>query len=205
MKVLCFFPISNNVSISVLEDDKVLINLYLGIQHQLVLLTNIFDFIKKVINLEEIDRVFVVNGPGYFTTVRIFCISAQTFAFVMNKELTFIDTFTALSNIYKTIYKNVYLDFDDPLFVIKIASKRYRIKSLSLDLETINLEEVLKITKNQNKKLVFSNFDRSEIGILKDYGIDFYDLTNFVSAANAYLSSINDLNFSNDYEVKVVY
>jgi tRNA threonylcarbamoyladenosine biosynthesis protein TsaB len=49
--------------------------------------------IKKIINLEKIDEVFVVKGPGGFTGLRIGVTAANTIGLIKNASIKSLDTF----------------------------------------------------------------------------------------------------------------
>ncbi|MCS6955554.1 MAG: hypothetical protein NZM44_04295, partial [Candidatus Calescibacterium sp.] len=159
------------------------------------------------VKLEEIDRVFVTNGPGYFTTVRTSCIVAQTISFFLKKELTFIDNFKALKNINKFLFKET-----NVIPVVKIASHRYRFKinnpnnnSNNYHSEASEIRELINVYHKENKKIIFNDFSIKELEILEDEKVEFRDLSKIFRAGLVYMSSTQNLSISNDYNIKINY
>lgn len=197
MIVLAFSNISNNLSVSLIDKDKLLLDFFIGMQNQLIMISLIFEGIKKVIDKEKIDRVFVTNGPGYYTTTRITCLIAQITAFTLKKELFFIDNFKALKNICFYIFGN-----QNTLPVIKIASHRYRTEG---SIETTNLQEIINLAQKEKKDIIFTDFSEKEKEMLRESGVSFYDFSHIYRSSLAYIYSKNDLKKSENYEIEVVY
>ncbi|MFN4219929.1 MAG: hypothetical protein ACK4GJ_03285 [bacterium] len=211
MKILCFTNILAGLSVSIVEEDKEkfnnLLDFYTSDGNQIKNIPFILETVKKVEKIENIDSIFVTTGPGYFTTIRITCLIAQTISFLLKKELLFIDSFSALKNVFNFVYKN----FNgkpipnEQIYLIKIASKRYRLKHNEIDLEITSLEEVTNLAKKENIKIIFNNLNQKEIEFFKKEKVDFVDLSNIYRAGTVYLSSKDDLKKSPDYNLKINY
>lgn len=200
MKVLCITNILSSLSFSVVEGDDIFLDVFVSTRDQIKNLSYIFDFINSQINLEDIGRVFVTNGPGYFTTLRIGCVIAQTISFILSKELTYIDNFRACENVNR-----IFSDDSPTIPVIKIASKRYRFKLYQSDYETSNLEEIIQISKNKNYRIISSDLDTDEIELIKNGKVKYTDLSKIFRAGIVYLSSIDNLEFAKEYLIKIKY
>lgn len=225
MKTLCFTNILSNLSVSIIEenDEKFnnLFDFYFHDSNQIRNIPFILETIKKVEKVENIDNVFVTTGPGYFTTIRITCLIAQTISFLLKKQLLFIDSFESLKNVYIFFYKNLCLQNQKSnqeienqsqklipskqMCLIKIASKRYRIKYNQIDLETTSLEEIINLAKMENIKIIFNDLTLQEIELLKKEKVDFVDLSNIYRAGIVYISSKENLKKSLDYNLKINY
>lgn len=190
-----------------MQNNEIIVDLFLATQNQISNLSYVLEFINNQIKLEEIDRVFVTNGPGYFTTVRISCIVAQTISFLLKKELTFTDNFKALKNINKFLFEET-----NVIPVVKIASHRYRFKinnpnndSDNYYSEASEIRELINIYNKERKKIIFNDFSIKELEILENEKVEFRDLSKIFRAGLVYLSSIQNLSISNDYNIRINY
>lgn len=86
---------SEDVSIAIIKDKKILASKTKTIpgKHS-IYTTSILDSIIKEagINIKEIDKIMVVNGPGSFTGLRIGLTVAKVLAYLLNKEVTCISS-----------------------------------------------------------------------------------------------------------------
>lgn len=129
-----------NVSISIIKDNKILsiIQEDIACEHSKYATY----FLKKVleeakIDANDIDNIYVVNGPGSFTGVRIGVTIAKTYGYLINKEIIPVSSLKALAlssnnnniimsvitatknNYYVGIYDNNYNDIILEQFVSK--------------------------------------------------------------------------------------
>jgi tRNA A37 threonylcarbamoyladenosine modification protein TsaB len=75
-----------NIHLALFDKDKILENNYLGQNREL--LVNIDNFLQENnCAKEDIKGIMVVVGVGTFTSTRIACVVANTFAFVSNIPL----------------------------------------------------------------------------------------------------------------------
>lgn len=200
MKVLCIANILSSLSFSIVEENDIFLDLFVSTRDQIKNLSHVFNFINSQINIESIDRVFVTNGPGYFTTLRIGCTIAQTISFILSKELTYVDNFKACENISKK-----FSDGNALISVIKIASRRYRFKINQSDHETSNIEEIIQISKQRNYVIVSSDLNTREIEFLEREKVRYRDLSKIFRAGLVYLTSINDLELAKESYIKIKY
>ncbi|MBQ9181945.1 MAG: tRNA (adenosine(37)-N6)-threonylcarbamoyltransferase complex dimerization subunit type 1 TsaB [Bacilli bacterium] len=87
--------------VSIIEDNNVLA--FIDFQNNKLLSENIFILIDKCfkqanINPNEIDKIFVVTGPGSFTGVRIGVTIAKTYAWTLNKEVISISSLECMAS-----------------------------------------------------------------------------------------------------------
>jgi len=90
----------SNVSISILKDGKVLSIIQEEIPNEHS--KYVTSYVKRVIDAagidaNDIDRIFVVNGPGSFTGVRIGVTIAKTYGYLINKGIIPVSSLKSLS------------------------------------------------------------------------------------------------------------
>jgi len=90
MKSLFLDTSNSNAVVSIIKDNTILS--YVEFQNSKLLSENIFilidkSFKKSNILPNDIDTIFVVNGPGSFTGVRIGVTIAKTMAWTLNKKV----------------------------------------------------------------------------------------------------------------------
>lgn len=90
MKSLFLDTSNSNAVVSIIKDNTILS--YVEFQNSKLLSENIFILIDKCfkesnILPNDIDTIFVVNGPGSFTGVRIGVTIAKTMAWTLNKKV----------------------------------------------------------------------------------------------------------------------
>ena len=81
---------TSNVTISILSDNKVVCNYIKKIDSDMSskILPIIDNLLKdNQLRLEQIDKIFVVNGPGSFTGVRIGITICKTIAWALKKDI----------------------------------------------------------------------------------------------------------------------
>ncbi len=89
-----------NVSISIIKDNKILSLIQKEIPNMHSVYTT--KFIKDALNeakidANDIDNIFVVNGPGSFTGVRIGVTIAKTYGYLINKDITPVSSLKSLA------------------------------------------------------------------------------------------------------------
>lgn len=81
----------SNVSISVIKDNKILSLIEENIPNaHSIYTTSFLDKALKEANINpyDIDNIYVINGPGSFTGLRIGVTIAKTYGYLIKKELT---------------------------------------------------------------------------------------------------------------------
>ncbi len=89
-------------TIAIIKDDKVLYRYHEKIASDMSskILPIIDDAIKNTnIELKNIDKIFVINGPGSFTGVRIGVTIGKTIAYSLNKEIIPLSSLEFMSSI----------------------------------------------------------------------------------------------------------
>lgn len=127
-----------NVSISVVKDNKIISIIQEDIPNEHSKYAT--SYVKKVIDdagidANDIDNIFVVNGPGSFTGVRIGVTIAKTYGYLINKDLNPVSSLKSLAissnkdsivmsviqanrnNFYVGIYDSKYNNLIDEQFV----------------------------------------------------------------------------------------
>lgn len=89
-----------NVSISVVKDHKILSLISKDIPNEHSIYTT--SFLKQVLddahlNPQEIDDIYIVNGPGSFTGLRIGVTIAKVYGYLIDKYLTPVSSLKALA------------------------------------------------------------------------------------------------------------
>lgn len=100
MKILFLDTSSFFVTIAILEDDKVIYEFkdYITDDMSSKVMPIISDVFTKVsFSIKDIDKIFVVNGPGSFTGVRIGVTIAKTIAWALNKPISTISSLEYLA------------------------------------------------------------------------------------------------------------
>ena len=95
MKILLIDTTTFEVTVSIVSDNKVLYNYHKEIKEDMAskLIPIIQDGFKQV-NFEpkDIDKIFVSNGPGSFTGIRVGVTIAKTMAWALKKEIVAISS-----------------------------------------------------------------------------------------------------------------
>jgi len=89
-----------NVSISIIKDDKILslIEKEVPNMHSVYTTRFIKDALDEAkIDANDIDNIFVVNGPGSFTGVRIGVTIAKTYGYLIKKDITPVSSLKSLA------------------------------------------------------------------------------------------------------------
>lgn len=89
-----------SVSISVVKDNKILSLIQKDIPNMHSIYAT--SFVKKAldeacINASDIDNIYVVNGPGSFTGLRIGVTIAKTYGYLINKYITPVSSLKAMA------------------------------------------------------------------------------------------------------------
>lgn len=90
MRSLFIDTASSRIILAILENDKIVYEK--NVENDMNLSTRIFPLIDEMfqktnIHPSDVDRIYVVNGPGSFTGVRIGVTIAKTMAWALHKEI----------------------------------------------------------------------------------------------------------------------
>ena len=156
---------SSNVIVAIVKDTNIVscfnkkVDLDLSV-NIIPIITRIFDESKMVAN--DIDTIFVVNGPGSFTGIRIGVTIAKTYAWALKKKITPISSLEVMAT---TTFEGEYI-------IPMIDARRayvyagiYDSKLISKNMDDyISLEELIqKVPKNS----VYVSYDDINIDHIK--------------------------------------
>lgn len=238
MYILSVNTFSLNSSFSLLKKENNLIknvvefNLYyndIDNQSQLNIFPYFFKLVKEKvgIDLKDIKEVLLLNGPGFFTSLRIGAIVSQTLAFINHADLYSIDTFRAILNVLIYFYKNYISNRSDILLVIKVANNKFKLAyfnkyyfdnladiiSNDLVYSTQELsrkdfyEKVREYSLNNNLTLVSPNLELEDYLELENIGVNFIDLRDVFTSSNIAKASfyLNNLTKEDPISVNLNY
>jgi len=90
MTCLFFDTSSSTLMLSIVKDNEIIDTLTLesAREHSVYAVEKLKEIIEKNnLTPNDIDKIFVVNGPGSFTGIRIAITIAKTYAYALNKEI----------------------------------------------------------------------------------------------------------------------
>ena len=90
MTCLFFDTSSNTLVLSIVKDNTIIDTLTLesAREHSVYAVEKLKEIIEKnSLTPNDIDKIFVVNGPGSFTGIRIGITIAKTYAYTLNKKI----------------------------------------------------------------------------------------------------------------------
>lgn len=90
MKILLIDTTTSNVTISIIDNHTIIYNYQNFIDEDMSskILPLLDNGLKKLqLKLNDIDKIFVVNGPGSFTGIRVGVTVAKTIAWTLKKEI----------------------------------------------------------------------------------------------------------------------
>lgn len=103
MNYLFLDTASSRLIISLVKNDEIIFNINLkndnNLSNKLMILIE-ENFKKNNFEPKDIDKIFVVNGPGSFTGIRCGVTVAKTLAFLLNIEITTISELEAMASGY---------------------------------------------------------------------------------------------------------
>ena len=160
---------SSDVSIACLKDDTLLYSIIRNIPNKHSVYT--LSYIKEVLDSSNIDKrnidnIYVVNGPGSFTGIRIGLTIAKTYSYLLDKPLIPVSSLKALalstnkdlvlsiikansSNYYIGLYDNNYNEIIEEQFINKDNLKEiinkynpYIISNEELNINDIKINKI---------------------------------------------------------------
>ena len=178
---------SNTLIISIVKNSKIIdiISLEEAREHSIYAVEKL----KKIIennNLipDDIDKIFVVNGPGSFTGIRIGVTIAKTYAYALNKKIVPVSSLKMKILGYNNYdnYISIMKDKKD-LSYLGIYDKNYNTLFEGLLTET-DIKEKIENIKGKNKivKFELDDSNRENIDIVSI--INYYNNINEVNPHN---------------------
>ena len=181
----------SNVSISIIKDGQLLSSICEEIpnEHSKYAVSYVKRAIDEAnIDANNIDKIFVVNGPGSFTGVRIGVTIAKTYGYLINKYVTPVSSLKALAissnhdgvvmsvisanknNYYVGIYDSEYNNLIDEMFIDAIGlvklMEEYNPYIVSNEYNVLSLYKFNKV-KMDSAKIVEKYMDVEEVNYHK--------------------------------------
>lgn len=175
---------SSRIIIAFIKDSKIIFNINLENDNNLSnkLMTLIEENFKKSnINIKELNKIYVVNGPGSFTGIRCGVTVAKTLAYLLNIPIACISELEVMSSgydeevcsvidarrgyVYGGIYKGIDNISEDKYILFDDILKKFHGKVVSYDYENtlkpkIDILKIIEKHKNEsiNPHLVVPNY-----------------------------------------------
>lgn len=150
MTSLFFDTSSNTLILALIKDNKILDMITLDVprahsEYAVDKLKNIME--ENSLQPTDIDKIFVVNGPGSFTGIRIGVTIAKTYAYALKKDIV------PISSLKMKILE--YSNYDNYISIIKDKKDLYYLGIYDKNYNTI-CEELIK-EEDMNKKIEMLN------------------------------------------------
>lgn len=140
----------------------------------LYLIENMFN--KCLVDVNDIDRIVVVNGPGSFTGIRIGITIAKTYAWALNKKITTLSSLEAMSiSTKEDKYKIPFIDARRGYVFAGIYNDK---NEVVLENQYIKLDELIEKVKVLNVPHVFISNDKL-VEKQVEYKADVLEIVNY--------------------------
>lgn len=145
----------NNLDVALIKNENIIFQVTKKLNKNLtnILVPTINDvFDKNKINLNDIEKIYIINGPGSFTSIKLISLLANTFKFISNHIQLFelntlkwnlifedkgicLDAKTDSYFIYFNGFKKPYLISKNELFKSNIQSKIYHLNPDKIEID----------------------------------------------------------------------
>ena len=178
--IIFYIDTSSSILVSGLIKDGILIG---EIKETLGkdLSTNTLYLIEEMFNecsidVNDVDKIVVVNGPGSFTGIRIGITIAKTYAWALEKKITTISSLEAMSvSTKEEKYKIPYIDARRGYVFAGIYNNN---NEVVLENQYIKFEDLQEIVKNLNSPYTFISNDKL-IEEQTEYKPDILEIVNY--------------------------
>lgn len=178
--IIFYIDTSSSILVSGLIKDGILIG---EIKETLGkdLSTNTLYLIEEMFNecsidVNDVDKIVVVNGPGSFTGIRIGITIAKTYAWALEKKITTISSLEAMSvSTKEEKYKVPYIDARRGYVFAGIYNNN---NEVVLENQYIKFEDLQEIVKNLNSPYTFISNDKL-IEEQTEYKPDILEIVNY--------------------------
>lgn len=205
MRTLFIDTSGADVSISIINDNKVLVNINETVpnSHSIYTVSFIEKALKEVnLSANNIDKILVVTGPGSFTGVRIGVTIAKVFAYLRKIELIPVSSLKMLS---------LSLEHDYCLALINAKNDNYYLGLYNKDNEEVikeqfnNKDMVVDIINKYNPTIISANDLTINDIVIKKQKIDIKNICSYYqnkTSINAHLLVPNYLKLPSAMENK---
>jgi len=171
---------TSNVSISIIKDGILLSNVSGDIPNEHSKYAT--SYVKKVIDeakidANNIDKIFVVNGPGSFTGVRIGVTIAKTYGYLINRYITPVSSLKslAISSNHDGIIMSV-ISANRNNYYVGIYDRDY---NDLIDEKFINTEDLVKLMEEYNPYIVSNDFNVLDVYKFNKVNLDTVRIVNY--------------------------
>lgn len=176
MRSLLIDTTTSFVTVSIIEDDEILYNFGEIVSTDLSskIMSIIEDGFNKVdFSLDDIDKIFVVNGPGSFTGIRVGVTVAKTIAWALKKVIVPISSLELMASTH-TSKKYIV-----PMIDARRGNAFAGIYDNELNcIKEDNLVNISDFISNLNENYEFISFDNIKIDNIKQPNIDVLKVIN---------------------------
>lgn len=169
-----------SVSISVVKDNKILSLIQKDIPNMHSIYAT--SFVRKAldeahINAFDIDNIYVVNGPGSFTGLRIGVTIAKTYGYLINKYITPVSSLKAmaLSTNYSGLVMSI-IPANKTNYYVAIFDEKYNIVK---DEEFVNKTKLISLLNEYNPYIIGESNSTIEDYKINKVNLDILKIINY--------------------------
>lgn len=169
-----------SVSISVVKDNKILSLIQKDIPNMHSIYAT--SFVKKAldeahINAFDIDNIYVVNGPGSFTGLRIGVTIAKTYGYLINKYITPVSSLKAmaLSTNYSGLVMSI-IPANKTNYYVAIFDEKYNIVK---DEEFVSKTKLISLLNEYNPYIIGESNSTIEDYKINKVNLDILKIINY--------------------------